>query len=218
MNNRLERYTWTLTRALKKFNDTIMVVGLGRCGTTLIEESIIDNHHYKRHPDYLYVDRFADVNRYSKGYIYKTHDYPPNDLPDHVKLIFMFGNPMNIALSTYNMINKWGREHHYHLNSDLFRPNDDVIKKDTMRLNELFIEWYRPHNFSFISIKYESLYDTETLNSLSDFIGFSLKLFPRKKRTSDWKTSEYSEQLKATYANLAKKIDASEPVKIWTKI
>lgn len=195
-----------------------MIVGLGRCGTTLVEESIIENHHFRRHPDYLYVDRFAEVNSYTKGFIYKTHDYPPDNLPEHLKLIFMFGNPMNIALSTHKMINKWGKEHHYHLNSDLFRTNDIVIRKDTMRLNELFEKWYRPQNFSFISVKYESLYESKTLNIVSDYIGFSLKLFPKKERTSDWKTSEYSEQLKETYGDLAKKIDGSEAVKFWTKI
>ena len=162
-----------------------------------------------------FLDRFEQREQYINGFYYKTHDYPPNYLPSNVKLIYMFGNPLNIVISTNKKINEWGYLHHYHLNSNLYRFNDELFYKDTLLLHKHFDTWYKKQNFEFISIKYEALYNKETIEVLNSYLGFQLKIMPYIKREADYKNHPQRENLLDTYCVLYEKIEKAENVKIW---
>ena len=194
------------------FKNAFIIGGLGRCGTQLICKSLkksgISENSY-------FLDRFDQQKEYINGFYYKTHDYPPDSLPPNVKLIYMFGNPMNIAISTHKKINEWGFLHHYHLNSGLYQFNDELFYKDTLLLHNHFDAWYKNHNFEFISIKYEALYNIQTIEILNNFLGFKLKLLPFSKREADYKTHPHMENLLKTYSALNEKIEIASNVKVW---
>lgn len=194
------------------FNNAIIVGGLGRCGTNLICDSL-RNLGISAYSGFL--DRFDQQKEYISGFYYKTHDYPPDYLPANVKLIYMFGNPMNTVISTHKKINKWGYLHHYHLNSNMYTFNDELFYRDTLLLYKHFNSWYKNQSFEFISIKYESLYDTETIEVLNSFLGFELNLIPFAERESDYKTHPQKENLINTYSALNEKIKNSDNVKVW---
>ncbi len=196
-----------------KKKSSIIVAGLGRSGTTLVYNSLLYNHYFKPTPFTTNLNSLMDYD--SKGFVYKTHDLPPKELNDSFKLIYLFGNPMNTVLSTHRRINEWGRLHHKHLHSNLFKDNDDILYKDILMLNEHFDKWYRKQKFSFVSIKYEMLYTEDTQNALSDYLGFKIKLFPQKKRNTDWKTHPMGDIVYNTYKQLFLKIEESENYKIW---
>jgi len=138
-------------------------------------------------------------------------------LPSNVKLIYLFANPLNIVISAHRTINQWGKDHHMHLCSNLFEENNSVFYKDTLLLHRNFEAWYRPQGFGFISVKYESLYENRTIETLSDFLGFHLKLPPFCKRESDYSNHPMKDQLMRVYADLHYKIEKAEKVKIWRK-
>jgi len=194
------------------FKNVIIIGGLGRCGTQLICKSLknsgISENSY-------FLDRFDKQKEYINGVYYKTHDYPPDYLPPNVKVIYMFGNPMNIVISAHKQMNEWGYLHHYHLNSNLYTFNDELFYKDTLLLHRHFDAWYKNQNFEFISIKYESLYNTETIEILNNFLGFELKLLPFAKREADYKTHPHKENLIKTYSALNEKIKSADNVKVW---
>ncbi|MEO2072875.1 MAG: hypothetical protein ABGW99_16205 [Zunongwangia sp.] len=182
----------------------IIIAGLGRCGTTLLHNSFKMNHYYIAHDDFLMFSKNSP--EFKLNHLYKTHDYPPQFLPENVKLIFMYGNPMNTVISSHRRINEWGKAHHEHLGSDNFVPNDTIFYNDTLKLNELFDAWNRPQGFEFLSIRYETLYTSGTIKTISDFVGFDFKLLPEKKRQTNWKVHPLKEELLKVYGDLNEKI------------
>jgi hypothetical protein len=195
-----------------RYPNAIIVGGLGRCGTKLICKSLKKSGILKKK---IFLDRIDQQKEYMNGFCYKTHDYPPDNLPVNVKLIYMFGNPMNTAISAHKQINKWGYLHHYHLNSKLYKFNNDLFYNDTLLLCKHFDAWYKEQNFEFISIKYEALYNAETIEVLSRFLGFPIDLIPFEKRESDYKIHPQKEHLIKTYGELNEKIKKAENVKVW---
>lgn len=204
-----------ITRKFYKNRNPIIIAGLGRCGTTLMYNSFVENHYFLTNWRFLMFD--DEQIQFERNELYKTHDYPPEYLPDDVNVIFMFGNPLNIAISAHRIINHFGQTHHEHLRSDLYRPNDDILKSDTLKLHELFEAWNQAQNFSFISVRYETLYSQKTVDALSEYLGFRLKLLPQKPRITDWETHPKKQQLLSVYGDLHEKILDADDVKIWPK-
>jgi hypothetical protein len=192
--------------------NAIIVGGLGRCGTKMVCDSL-------RHTGFFenkeFLGRFDSQKEYISGFYYKTHDYPPNYLPSNVKMIYMFGNPMNTAISAQKKINEWGYLHHYHLNSNLYTFNDEIFYKDTLLLTKHFDAWYREQKFEFISIKYEAMYNKETIELLNGFLGLKVRLIPFVNRESDYKIHPQKDNLLKTYSDLNNKIENAQNVKIW---
>ncbi len=193
-------------------SQSVVVAGLGRCGTTLVQRAFVQ-HGFRPHNQF--VNDLGTELTGPAGTVYKTHHYPPDSLPENVRLIFMFGNPMNIALSVHRRINKWGRDHHDHLGSDGFVSNDSVIGSDTLQLSRLFDAWYRPQGFGFMTIRYESLYEPPVRAALNDYVGFDVPLASRRARETDWESHPDSSLLLETYGELAARIDQAEDCKVW---
>lgn len=197
--------------------NAFVVAGLGRCGTTMMYNSFFRSG--IRCNDQEYAMELDRVERFQGGTAYKTHDYPPAGLPSHVRLIYMFGNPMNIAISAHRNINMWGKTHHRHLRSlDKFRENDDVLVEDTLSLERQFDAWYRPQGFDFISVRYEALYEERTQQQLSEFLGLRLNMVPYRHREADFDSHPRKADLLAAYGSLLDKVLAADDVKIWKAV
>lgn len=210
-----EKIKLELIHRVKSFNEAIIIAGLGRCGTTLLHNSIVQNHYYKGHKQIIKFSN--DIINYNNGIIYKTHDYPPSNLLNNVKVIFMFGNPMNTAISTHRRINEWGKSHHYHLGSEKFVENDDILSNDSLNLYNLFKAWIKSQNFEFLSLRYESLYNEPSLELLREYLGFNVKLLPYIPRKTDWNTHRERKSLELTYGDLENLIMDTCDAKIWKK-
>jgi len=192
----------------------VIVAGMGRCGTTMLRDAL-RKYGFESTP---YLRRFSDCFIYGNGKVYKSHYYPPDRLPYNVKLIYMFGNPLDIAISTNNQINRWGRLHHDHHGSSLFKGTNELYFDDTLQLGKHFNVWYKHHKFPFISIKYESLYNYNTREMLNKYLGFKLELPPYVKRQSCWLNHPMKQELLKTYGDLHRRIEESDDVKIWDTV
>jgi len=191
----------------------ILIAGLGRCGTTLVRDTIINSSSYVRSKKF--VRKIEDAS-FSKNTVYKTHCYPPISLPKNLKVIFLFGNPVDIVISTYYKINEWGRLHHQHLQSDDFIPNDSILTNDTLNLYHQFNQWYKYQSFTFISVKYEYLYDKETIKFIADYLEIPFKLPKFKKRQSQLKNKFLRDDILNCYGKLSGEIENnSVPFKKW---
>jgi len=162
-----------------------------------------------------FLNKFSEENEYPNGCAYKTHAFPPESLPENVKVIYMFGNPYDIVVSAHKKMNHWGSTHHFHLESDKYTPNDCVFKEDTMMLYEHFDAWLRPQSFPLITIRYETLFKEETRQTISRFLGFNFKLPAFKERQANWSSHPRKEEFSEIYSDLALKIDAADDVRIW---
>jgi hypothetical protein len=188
-----------------------VVAGLGRCGTGLLVESLVRSGLLKQ----PFLNRFDDVREFIKGRVAKTHDYPPACLPEHVKVVYLFGNPMNIAISANEKINAWGRKHHMHLASDCFEESTSILYRDTLQLQRQFTAWYCPQGFPFMTMRYESLFEESHRARLAEYLGIPLQLPARRPRSADWLSHPLKDRLLEVYGDLHQTIERVEDVKIW---
>jgi hypothetical protein len=186
---------------------------MGRAGSTLVANAIRNC----ALSDIVFFDKFEELSELATGVSYKTHDFPPDSLPDNVKVLYLFGDPYDSVISADRKINEWGRAHHKHLGSDLFEPNRSLFYKDTLLLEKNFDLWMRSHLFPFASIRYESLYLPETLDFLVEFLELPIVLPAYRKRMSNSEDHPEIEQLRKVYGRLRAKVDAAEPFRLWDR-
>jgi hypothetical protein len=208
-------------REVKRFyksladDNAYIISGLGRCGTTLMQYALIETQGVIKSRRFL--SRFSDEKKFVKGSIYKTHSFPPATLPSHVKLVFMFGDPMNAALSGHREFSKENDKHFTHIGASGIPDREEIFSKDILMLEKHFDAWYQRQGFDFISVRYETLYAEETRTMLAEYLGFRLKLPPYRQRSTDWHQHERRDELEATYAGLNAKIEAAADCRIWLR-
>jgi hypothetical protein len=210
-----KHYLREVKRFLKSLSadNAYIISGLGRCGTTLVQFALIETCGAIKCRRFL--SRFSDEKKYVKGTIYKTHSFPPVTLPPHVKLVFMFGNPMNAALSGYKEFSQ--NKHFAHIGITEIPDREDIFSKDILMLEKHFDAWHQQQGFDFISIRYESLYSEATQAMLAEYLGFRVNLPPYRQRSTDWQQHDRHDELEATYSALNAKIEAAADSSIWLK-
>lgn len=210
-----KHYLREVKRFLKSLSadNAYIISGLGRCGTTLVQFALIETCGAIKSRRFL--SRFTDEKKYVKGSIYKTHSFPPATLPSHVKLVFMFGDPMNAALSGYKEFSKENDKHFQHIGASEVPDREEIFSRDALMLEQHFDAWHQQQGFDFVSVRYETLYTEKTQSILAEYLGFRLKLPPYRPRSTDWRQHERSSELETTYSGLNTKIEAAEDCKIW---
>ncbi len=133
----------------------------------------------------------------------------------NIKIIWMFGNPMNIVLSLIEKKEFPVQLHYLNLQSPNYKQHSRIFTQDTLLLEKHFDNWYKPQKFEFLSVKYESLRQQQNRHAIDDFLGFKLDLPAWKERAFDWRTHPKKDELLRTYGRLAEKIEAAEDVKWW---
>ncbi len=194
--------------------NAFVVAGMGRCGTTLVYEAL---RQYGLKGS-RFVSSLPEQRVYERGRVYKTHDFPWAEVADHVKMVFLFGNPMDSVISTHRKMNEWGRRHHANLHADEFVPNDVLFERDTLRLAEHFDAWYRPQRFRFASVRYEAMFDAGVRTQLEDYLGIAVPWPDFKRRRADWTKHPRKDSLWALYGGLYQRIAQAEDLKIWEPV
>ena len=195
----------------------IIVNGLGRCGTTMLFDRIRRTRKSRfRQPRFGFRVTFEDIPFDTAG-TWKTHALPPAPgvVPAEARVIYLFGNPMDIAVSTHWKINSWGEQHHCNMGSDRFEPNNQVLREDSLDMAGHFAAWYAPQAFPLLTIRYESLWSPEAGAALDAFLGFELRLSTYRERERSWATHPEKETVEAAYGELAQTIDAADDVRLW---
>jgi len=212
--------TWFLARSQPRYLRTrwqashaVVVAGWGRCGTTLLFNALSTSGHLLH--DIFFINRFDERRPYYKGICSKTHDLPPPILPPHVKVIFLFGNPMNAALSAFNAFPKHPDVHFKHIDSPYTDERHLFYCRDVFQLTKQFDAWYKPQGVGLLTLRYETLYAEQTQETLQSFLGFELKMPPYRARKTDWQTHPLRAALQETYGALQKRVEAADDARIW---
>lgn len=209
----IKRTTIGCGRSLSRMFNTeaYLVAGLGRCGTTLMCSSI-------KYKNALVSNRTRflpglEGKKFSRGVVYKTHNFPPPYLPRNLKVIFMFGNPCNAALSAY--YNLSCTDHHKHVNVERSKDAEEIFSRDIYNMETCFDAWYQPQGFEFLSLRYESIYKPSVQKMLYEFLGFQPTLPNKKQRRTDYRKHSRRLELEATYGSLCQKVDEAVDARIW---
>ena len=227
MDERIEKVKSFLEsryRKLVKKDIPLVIAGLGMCDIMLLTYSLMPKR-CRNKTDYkvfydvgnsLYKDVYKKDGIYKKGVIYKVYGYPNHRKhSNNVKVIFMFGNIYDTVITTEESINKFRIGHFRHLKADNCRLYEDIYYKDVLSLEKLFDSWYRPQKFPLMTLRYETLYNNDTIEKMRYFLGFKPDFKPVKTRTVDYTTHPKKEIMQKVYKNLHEKIKQAEDAKTW---
>lgn len=192
-----------------KESEIVIVAGMGRCGTTLLYKHLRMKHDFVR--DIANLNN-QDFNNYM---VIKTHDFAAETLPEGSRVIYLFGDPIDIALSAHNA-RKVNIEGHYaNLHGD-FGMKKNFDSQDTLRLEMNFDSWYKKHSYPVLTLRYEKMWNhIDTIKEFVDWEGFHLPEYkPRvRKNTKSWEANII--KMEETYGSLTKKINTAEDAKVW---
>jgi len=200
------------------------VVSYGGVGTHMIIPMIKDG------------DWLRDVIRDRKGGHMKHPDHirnVPRSFKEYgydgkVKLIYIFGDPINSVLSHFRRRishkKSWCKHHCLNVQGDYKKFKEswdlkDYLKNgvDLFRLEEHFDNWTSVDpdsiDFDYMILKYETACNHET--EIMDFLNTDVPL-NFKSRSSDWRNepAEIKEQLVEMYGSLLEKCDKFDEIKI----
>lgn len=195
-------------------DNTIVVGSLGRAGSTVLYQSIGQTMQYKLTN---FQNNLSNCE-YKKGYVYKTHDFPPSNPLNHVKFIWTFADPYEVVLSVLNQEDKkglkWIKNHFEHLNGE-FDKYDDIYDYDALHLEGHFDKWYKKHNFDLLTIKYRSIWEQQRKLSRFTDVYIDLPVFNDREDRFSKLNQDKKDRLRDTYGNLHDKINKAKDLKIW---
>lgn len=176
----------------------VVVASTGRAGSTMLFNSLVEGA-AASHGNWL-GSRFTKLlsrcmamgiwrlegEALPRDCVIKTHDVPPiNFGPQETKFIFVYGDPLESAISVKKMADKnglsWFYEHVYHLcgHGDM----KDLFNTDCLNYKNQMESWLKC-NFgeNLIIVRYEDLWGKK--ESIEAHVGFEIELPHRKARES----------------------------------
>ena len=129
----------------------MIIAGLGHCGTSLVAGAFRNRKHmFSRRCPNIYSDPSLFPEK-----IVKTHSTPPKKWDDRDKVIWIFGNPMDIVVSclgdAVHCRNLFGDHKHM----------DEIYDRDVMGLENHFDVWYRHQKVNFAILMVPSEFNIE---------------------------------------------------------
>ena len=181
----------------------MIIAGLGHCGTSLVAGAFRNRKHmFSRRCPNIYSDPSLFPQK-----IVKTHSTPPKKWDERDKVIWIFGNPMDIVVSclgdAVHCRNLFGDHKHM----------DEIYDRDVMGLENHFDVWYRHQKVNFATVRYEKMFSH--IQDIKKFTGLKMDFPDFRPRKTNWKKHWAAPWLKETYGRLAEKIDAAEDFKLW---
>lgn len=173
---------------LKKYanqEDIVLLASTGRSGSTMMTAQL---------------NQFMPAKK-----VLKTHLLPPQNEEFKGKIIFIFSNPDKATESAlYMMLHKrlFAERHFNHMEKadrEWFNnlgaarnqtPDNNLLNYDAFRITEHLDAWLHQNvkpasmqNANILAIKFERLWDKETIQAIRDFLNLpNFSLPPRKKR------------------------------------
>jgi len=202
-----------------------IVASLGRCGSQLMTETI-HNHIWGNldHPRPFLKKTRPFIREYppefKNGTVYKTHLYPTG-FPENCKVVFTFGDPLDIVLSIIRKAHvqpDWGPAHFANFKAN-WADFEKIMSEDILRFENMFDAFCKEQPFELMTVRYEALWDIE--KEMSDFLEFDLKMPTREERTAsqirELVPPHEMENFKNGYGSLIEKINKAEDIKTWSK-
>ncbi|MBW2664637.1 MAG: sulfotransferase domain-containing protein [Deltaproteobacteria bacterium] len=118
------------------------------------------------------------------GIVYKTHDLCPENVDKlkNVKILYVYGDPLDSALSVDKIIEKegdiWLDEHLFHLKGKGVR--NDLFKKDILNYKKQMTTWKNVKSNNVFIIRYDDIWNQ--VEEVSRFLGFKLNISDRRER------------------------------------
>ena len=217
-----------LKRVVKEYcnknTNILLVASLGRSGSTMLFRALsaasikvgvrrvkrvmaraVRSHLWRLDPDIM-----------EQGIIYKTHDVPPKDKRiDSLKCVYLFADPYDVIPSVVRKTETsgcgWLKRHADHLGGELDSVKE-LFEGDVLDLEGNFDAWTSVEHCDLFAVRYDSVWDYQA--KLSEFVGFTVELPPRRARKSSPKdlTCSQRKKMRATYRSLHEKVCGTDVI------
>lgn len=187
----------------------VLVASVPRCGSTYLFRSIANHGQGGQFPDA--PDRcFVRDPRQLPGSTYmKTHGLAPPSVPEDVRVVFIFGDPIRAIVSTRQRCFNW--THFLNCGYESHLP-PEIYARDELGYEQIFDSWMQPKPYPVLALRYERVHEHEP--ELTRFLGRRMRLLarcPRRTRVS----RGLRRRLMPVYGDFVRKVDASPDVSLW---
>lgn len=185
--------------------EPIVVASTGRSGSTLVFDTIAESFIRAYFPrmreipfvgnrlaswSKCFIDRLSNMDD-SPAPIKKTHALYSDEYRDKAMYLFVYGPPLESAISVKSMTEKngerWFQNHLYHLESK--GTLDQLFTEDILRYEDQMRSWGNSSNRNVLCIHYSELWEREA--ELSEFLGFKITLPEKRARAAKQTPEQY---------------------------
>lgn len=173
----------------------IVVASSGRAGSTMLYDALINSLIQYRFGLAQTSFLAKKLKAYLSGHVYdlanirsapfivcKTHDVQENAPKGPFRYLFIYGDPLESALSVAKMTEKMGRfwfiEHQAHLRAR--GRYESLYHEDVLNYKGQLTSWLGTPRNDVLCIDYDELWDK--IDDLSDFVGFPVTVPARRSR------------------------------------
>lgn len=198
------RSALTRIRPLRHWADPrirVLVASVPRCGSTYLFRSIAKLPPGGRFPRDDGCTFTRNLSPLPEKPFLKTHGLAPPSLPDDVRAVFLFGDPICAVVSTRQ--NRFNAGHFRNCGyNGTVAP--DIYERDDLGYERIFDSWTGSHEYPVLALRYETLNQHQGL--LSRFLGRRVRLRPRRARGTSV-PDELRSQLITVYGRFVEKVD-----------
>ena len=184
---------FVLPRAFKD-HPRFVVASSGRSGSTMLFRAVASSFlHFRfggkfnswflrrcRSAGSDFVDRIEDLCD-RDVYFAKTHD-TYHKISGNVKIIFIYGDPLESALSVMKLVetkgHDWFLKHIEHLHGS--GQFSEILQKDVLNYEGQIESWLGANDPDLFCVSFDHLWNK--MDELSEFLGFTLVLPPKRNR------------------------------------
>jgi len=208
-----------ISKKISKNENAIVVASCGRSGSTMLTESLaLSSIEYgvgyieKKMADAVTKwDWDLKTENLERGYIHKTHDYPPKSIEiEGAKFIYVYADPYEVVYSTIRKFREegqeWIREHAKHMKSEICSV-EEIMKADALGLENNFDAWRNISSKNVMILNYENIWNRR--GEISEFVGYDVKIPKKKERRSSKSIVSEKEQkmIKKVYKSMHVKVE-----------
>ena len=214
--------SWT---ARLLFREKIVVASNGRSGSTMLFEAIARSLIEARYPRLNhgpghrllaastsgFVDRLSQV-AHEPWPVLKTHDPFDSRYAGDARYLFIYGDPLEAALSVKKVVERdghqWFSDHLNHLRGE--GSYQELFTKDVLNYEQQLLSWQNADPETVLLLPYDKLWENQP--RLVGFLGFVVQLPERcvraEKAMPDLMDSELFERLRGVKRRLDQKLAA----------
>ena len=181
----------------------VLVASVPRCGSTYLLRSVANlpqGSNFPRRGNCRFV---ISLSKLPDVAFLKTHAGAPRSLPDDVRTVFLFGDPIGSIVST--QLFRFTQDHFRNCG---YASTDvpEIYEHDDLGYESIFDSWMCSHSYPVLALRYEAMHQHES--TLSDFLGRRVRLLPWRCRATDV-SPDLRLRLTRVYARFVDKVNAA---------
>ncbi|WP_295719005.1 sulfotransferase domain-containing protein [uncultured Halovibrio sp.] len=178
----------------------ILIASFPRAGSTMLFRAIAGLPQKSWTPKNPVCEFVRDLSDLPDKPFLKTHSPAPQSLPDDVRVIYLYGDPIDSIVSSTKK--RWDTNS-WRMNNWFQDYEPDLYNSDDFQLKNNFESWMSPQDYPVLAIRYESLWENH--EKIVKFIGYNFAL-PEKRNRNTEIEENLKNHLKETYKELIKRV------------